>query len=235
MKNTQITLLFTLFSILVFAQDKTEKHINVTGSATIEIVPDEINLEIEVKEYWKEEFENKKVKKFKTKVSINEIENRIIAILSKNNINKEDVVISKIGNYGRNFRKEFLIGKQYLIKLNSFNKIAPIVNSLEFKDVKSINIASYDHSRIIEYRKQVKIDAIKAAKDKATYLVEAIGEKLGKVITISEVNNDYYSSNFIRTNAYSNNISTTQPSDSSDFNSKKIKLRYEINVKFAIQ
>ena len=55
-----------------------------------------------------------------------------------NHTNKKDVIISKVWNYGRNFRKEFLISKKYLIKLNNFNKVDLIVNSLDFKDIKSI-------------------------------------------------------------------------------------------------
>jgi uncharacterized protein YggE len=42
-----------------------------------------------------------------------------------------------------------------------------------------------------ELRKQIKQDALKAAREKAQYLLESIGKKAGDVITIKEVNGDH--------------------------------------------
>ncbi len=47
-------------------------------------------------------------------------------------------------------------------------------------------ISRTSHSKIEEYRKQLKIQAVKAAKEKAIYLSEAIGEKAGVAVTIQE-------------------------------------------------
>jgi hypothetical protein len=99
-----------------------------------------------------------------------------------------------------------------------------------------------------EYKKQIKINAVKAAKDKATYLLEAIGEKVGKAITITEttgfveVDDGIYDNRY--RNGLSNNISqsfsNTRFLDESGnaenmIGDKTIKLSYSINTEFAIQ
>ena len=44
------------------------------------------------------------------------------------------------------------------------------------------------HSKEKEFKKQLKIQAVKAAKEKAIYLAGAIGENIGEAITINEPN-----------------------------------------------
>jgi len=110
------------------------------------------------------------------------------------------------------------------------------------------SITKYSHSKMDEYKKQIKINAVKAAKDKATYLLEAIGEKVGKAITITEttgfveVDDGIYDNRY--RNGLSNNISqsfsNTRFLDESGnaenmIGDKTIKLSYSINTEFAIQ
>ena len=54
------------------------------------------------------------------------------------------------------------------------------------------NISKTDHSKIIQLRKDTRIKAIKAAKEKAEYLLEAIGEKPGKPLIVRETSNRSY-------------------------------------------
>ena len=61
-----------------------------------------------------------------------------------------------------------------------------LVEKLDDDATKNFTIVSVSHSKITEYRKDLKIKAIKAARDKGLYLTEAIGEKLGEAITINE-------------------------------------------------
>lgn len=61
-----------------------------------------------------------------------------------------------------------------------------LVERLDDDATQSFLIVSTSHSKIIEYRKQLKIQAMKGAKEKGIYLSEAIGEKIGETITIHE-------------------------------------------------
>ena len=71
-------LAFVLFtwSIVVNAQESDGRYVEVTGSSEIEVVPDEIHLLIQIKEYWKEEFcaRSPSRKIYKTKVPLEWIE-----------------------------------------------------------------------------------------------------------------------------------------------------------------
>ena len=111
-------------------------------------------------------------------------------------------------------------------------------------------VSKYSHSKMDEYKKQIKINAIKAAKEKATYLLEAIGEKSGKAINIEEKSGLVSIDDGIRNGReYNNNTSTSNSwaqtrymiSDGDDGGSEKIigdktiKLNYSINAEFAIQ
>ena len=81
-----------------------------------------------------------------------------------------------------------------------------------------------------------------AAKDKATALVECIGQRIGKVIEVIEiiepVNNNYWYNNYNNQNITSNSY-VSQPYSSSGASGEEsyvpsIKLRFEIKAKFEI-
>ena len=60
MKTHHLTLILLLFAINVFAQNTSIddlRFIEVTGSAEMEVEPDEIRFQIGITEYWKDEFE----------------------------------------------------------------------------------------------------------------------------------------------------------------------------------
>ena len=108
-------------------------------------------------------------------------------------------------------------------------------------------IASTSHSKIQEYRKQLKIKAVQAAKEKGVYLTEAIAEKLGSAITIHEpempvVQSPYdnirlrgISSNTVAGVAYGYRDTAKDMMDEYGIDFKKIKLRFEVTVIFALQ
>ena len=181
-------------SLVAMSQNKeTERLIDVNGKAEMEIVPDEITFIVGIEEYWKEEFEKRKdVKDYKTKVNLAEIEDDFIKNLRKAGINKEDVKVKNMGNYWRNRGKEFLYSKQFEIKVTDLSKINQLTQLLDAKGIKFMNIGELNHSKMEEFKKQVKIDALKDAREKAQYLVESIGSELGEVVTVSEMNDRYF-------------------------------------------
>jgi uncharacterized protein YggE len=85
-----------------------------------------------------------------------------------------------------------------------------------------------------ELKKELKVKALLAAKEKATYLVAALGDKLGSAIDIQEVNNEV----FPRQN-YQANVMMMKSADSAEaaqeVDFKKIKLNYMMNVVFEIK
>jgi hypothetical protein len=91
-------------------------------------------------------------------------------------------------------------------------------------------------------RKEVKILAIKAAKDKAEYLLTAIGEQTGKPLIVREVDilpNQTYSnvSRVVGTeNAWTNNYNEkNKDKEGNEIQFQKIKIKTSIYIKFLIK
>lgn len=195
MKNFLLLILLAT-SLTTFAQQHNSelRTIEVKGSAEMEVEPDEIVLIIGIQEYWEEEFEkNKEPEDYKTKVPLAIIEDDVVKKLRKAGIKKESVKVRNVGNYWRQQGKEFLFSKQLEVELSDFSKINDLIDLLDAKGIRNLNIGELRHSEIEDFKNQVKIEALKNARKKANVLVESVGEELGEVITITEI-----SSGFVR-------------------------------------
>ena len=166
------------------------KKIEVTGTAELEVVPDELYFNISLKEYFQDE------KNQKNKVTIDILEKQLVDAVRDAGIAKEDLSIGGVGGYrnwfGRKKPQQFLESKQYVLKVSNLYKIDGILSKVDEKGIESANIGRVDHSKKVELRRQVKMNALKAAKEKATYLLEAINEKLSDVLEIKELEDNFY-------------------------------------------
>lgn len=226
-----VTIIVILLNTTLQAQTfDNRKFIEVTGSAETTIQPDEIELEIVLLEYDKNG----------QKIKLQKIEADFYAILKKNNVNIETLTLSSSNNYWWywwHYRNEPYQTKTINIKLNKDTNFLQLVENLNEKWVQSIEISKTTNKETQKLRKEVKIEAIKAAKEKATYLLESIGEQIGGVLSIEEipeVTNHWYNQSNMLSNS---NISISNGGNSGDGvgNVPMIKLRYEIKAKFEIK
>ena len=98
-----------------------------------------------------------------------------------------------------------------------------------------MNIASFSHSKMEDYRKEVKIKALQAAKAKAAYLLGAIDEKVDGVIEVQEINTDNYSDvRPVYANMAYKSAGESVAADS-DIDFKTIKVRAEIRAVFGVK
>lgn len=186
--KTKVLLLFLAFVVWMplSAQDETP-YIEVTGTSEIEIVPDRIHLLIEIREYFKEEFEGKsKPENYRTKVPLANIERSLRAVLMAAGILPDDIRTQKVGDYWREQGQDFLVSKRLDITLRDFSQIDEIVSRLDTKGIQTMSVGDLECDDIQAYQKSGKIQAVKAARDKAAYLAEALGKKLGDVVRIVE-------------------------------------------------
>jgi uncharacterized protein YggE len=88
-----------------------------------------------------------------------------------------------------------------------------------------------------EYRREVKIKAIQAAKEKAAYLLGAIDESIGSVLEVQDINMDNYSDAVrpYQVNTYMAKASVAGEATVSDIDFKTIKIRAEVRTVFAIK
>ncbi len=214
-------------------EDKTVKKIEVTGRAEQEIVPDEIYFNITLKEYLADN---------KEKVGIDKLERELQNAVKKVGIEAENLQIQNISSYNywywkQKKAKDFLASKQYRIKLSELGMINQLLEYLDPKGIQSTNIAEYSHSEIEKYRKDLKIKALQAAKEKATYMVESIGEQLGGVLEIQEIGDGYQPPMPYARNAKVMMMSEAQEdmAVAEDIDFQTIKLQYEVRASFRIQ
>ena len=213
-------------------EDNNSRYIEVTGSSETEIIPDEIHFMITIKEYWQEEFEKKsKPEDYQTKVPVNEIEHNLMSTLKQAGIAPSDIQTKEVGDYWRERGKDFLISKTFDIKLQNPDQINRIIQTVNTKGIQSMNIGELKNKDLQEYRKQGKIEALKAARQKADYLVAAMGQKLGNVLRIVEPEERSFS--YFQPQSAMSNVAI--PSyDSNPENFRTIKLRYQMTARFEI-
>ena len=234
MKTFAVLVTLWLSGILAIAaqEDNNSRYIEVTGSSETEIIPDEIHFMITIKEYWQEEFEKKsKPEDYQTKVPVNEIEHNLMSALKQAGIAPSDIQTKEVGDYWRERGKDFLISKTFDIKLQNPDQINRIIQTVNTKGIQSMNIGELKNKDLQEYRKQGKIEALKAARQKADYLVAAMGQKLGNVLRIVEPEERSFS--YFQPQSAMSNVAI--PSyDSNPENFRTIKLRYQMTARFEV-
>lgn len=228
MKKIFVIVLFTTLTYGAFAQTvDLRRRIEVTGIAEKEVTPDIINVSISLQEY----LDGRK------KVTIDQLEGQLEKAVKDAGIAKEDFTISNVSGWNNAYQKkknpDFLAGKQYNIKFSDLNKFNEILSAIDPKGIQSTNVDSYDYSKMTDLKRDLKIQALLAAKDKAAYLLKSIDEKVGRPISITESDNSNYPEP--RRTVYANRMmvaSAAQPD--SDIDVQKIKLSFQVQAVFEI-
>ena len=233
MKSIFASILLSVFALTAFSQNiDTRRRIEVTGSAEAEVTPDIIYLGISLKEYFKDNNSKKKVE-------IEELEKQLQTAVLNAGIPKENFMINNISSYNFYWNKkknpDFLASKQYRIKVTDLNKFNQIMSAVDPKGIEYSNIESYDYSKIETLKSELKIKALKAAKTKASYLAESIGEKLGGALEIQEINNEYYPQPMYRANTMMKSDAMAESAPMPDIDFKKIKLNYQMRTVFELK
>ncbi len=211
------------------------RFIEVKGSAEISVDPDEIRFQIGIEEYWKEEFEKgKEYKEYVKKIPLEKIEKKLMSSLTEIGISKNQIIIKEIGQHRNRSGKDFKKSKMIELVLTDFSKVDEILTKVNVKGINSMRISELKNKDITNYREQVKIEAMKAAKKKAGYLLKSVDEELGRVISVIEL--DDHSGYFWKPqNSLSNSVIPSSNGDNNDENMKKTKLKYEIKIRFEIK
>ncbi|GAE62968.1 SIMPL domain-containing protein [Chryseobacterium indologenes] len=218
---------FLLIGILTLgsfasAQEVKKNGIEVTGVAEMEVEPDEIIFSIGIKADNKNDLADNEKKLFET--------------LKSAGVKNEDIKFKSM--YQNIYSKTAKFSKNYQFKIGKKANISKIFEDLNQKWVSSLNIAEVKSTKIADFRKAVKINALKAAKEKADYLLESMGKKTGSALEIVEIED--YTSDIIIPFAYKGRMANVQmemadaPLDYSFDNIENIKLKYSIKTRYEI-
>lgn len=175
-----------LLSLRGFAGDE-GRYIEVSGTAEVEIVPDEIHYIIEMKEYFEEEFDGKsKPENFATKVPLDVIERQVRRAIADAGVPTDAVRTEEIGNTWRERGMDFLVSKRLDITLSDFETIERIRKGLDTRGINAMYIGELKNKNMAEWQEKGRIEAIEAARNKAEYMASAAGCGLGRVMRIVE-------------------------------------------------
>jgi uncharacterized protein len=239
MKTILLTLLIFTISAPSFSQNipqQPRRTITVTGSAETEVTPDEIFVEVLLREY---------EKKGQGKVNIETIKKDFLGDLRAVGLPDSAVTISYYGGYNpnpwlrkKNKKDELYASISYQVKLKSSKQMDDLVDRLDDNATQNFFISKTSYSKLDELKKELKIKAVRSAKDKATYLSEAINENIGEAVTINEPV-EYYTPYYgaaAPNMAMMRSQNVAQTEDTSqvvDF--KKMKIRYDVTAVFALK
>jgi uncharacterized protein len=236
-KSTFITVLL-LVSLCLNAQQsgihpESKPHIDVTGTAEMEVVPDEIFVTICIKE----RFEGR------DKLTIESQEEKFKSALKELSIPLENFSLSdanadyirvKLG------KKDVVAKKDYLLKLSDATQLGKVFEQLDKLNLNEAYISKLSHTKIEQFRKEIRAKAVEVAEDKAKYLLIAIHQQLGKPLIIEEVPAyDEYNTNNYNRSGYTSNFSYGKfsPSDESEGETsfRKLKLKASVFARFEIK
>lgn len=227
MKTKLLLTITALLTVLSLRAQTDERYIEVTGTAEIEIVPDKIHYIIEIREYFEEEFDGKsKPEEYRTKVPLAKIEQELRQDLAKAGITQEAIRTQEVGDYWRQQGHDFLVSKRFDLTLHDFGQIDSILHFIDTRGVNTMHVGELENKDILTYHRQGKIAALKAARQKAAYLAEALGKKAGDVIRIVEQQDNG------RTLTTQSNVTSAATGSYDSF--RTIKKQYSMLVRFAI-
>lgn len=231
-----ICIVISLFAANSFSQMGSknfidQNYIEVHGKAEQEVTPDQIFLKVVVNE-----------QDSKGKQSLEELEKGMIKKLIDIGIDvKKDLVIIDMASNFKNYwlkNKDIYSMKEYQVECKDARTAGLVFQELETLGISNISIERIDHSELEKFREEVKVSAIKAAKQKAEALGEAIGQSIGKAIYIQELEHQLYRAQ--ASNMQMSAISIKEYADSEsnplpDIEFEKIKLEYTIRVSFELK
>ena len=237
MKNLILGLVLTT-SLTAFSQNGEknfidQNYIEVTGKAEMDIIPDLIYLNIILSE-----------KDMKNKQSLEEIDKSLINKLTEIGIDiSKDLSIRDFASKFKYYwisKSDIILTKEYQLIVHDTKTLQKVYLELQNLGISNLSIFKLDHSKIEQFRKEVKVNAIKAAKEKAEFLTSSINQSIGKAIYIEEQNNrdlinamylNKASSNIRMGGSIENQSESSQP----EVEFEKINLQYSILVRFELK
>ncbi|MDD3080215.1 MAG: SIMPL domain-containing protein [Paludibacter sp.] len=225
--------LFMLIPLFSFAQSGEknfidQNYIEVTGKAEMEIVPDLIYLKIQLSE-----------KDDKSKKTLSQRENEMIKMLKTKGVDtKTDLNVVDLSSNFKTYllgKSDVLLSKEYQLVVKDTKTLMNVMLGLEKLGIANVSVDKVDNSDMEKYRREVKIEAVKAAKEKAQALAEAIGQQLGRAIYILESQPVFYNSRNMVANAmlFKTGEAAGMSDEQPEF--EKIKLEYSVLCRFELK
>ncbi|WP_295936208.1 SIMPL domain-containing protein [uncultured Alistipes sp.] len=208
-------------------QEAFPSYIQVNGRAEKEITPDEFYLSIVIDE-----------RDSKGKISVENQQRDMIAALKKQGIDIDKQL--KVANLSSEFfkKKTSVATAKYQLQLGSAAEVSKAWQALDALGISNVSILKVSHSKIEQYKAEVRAEAMKNAQQNAQALAQAVGQTIGKCFYVYDSNNDvlpayYNNSMLMRSAKFDAGAGEAAEDESLDF--KTIKLQYNVQTKFILE
>ncbi|HEX9959624.1 MAG TPA: SIMPL domain-containing protein [Pyrinomonadaceae bacterium] len=217
--------------------------IEVTGTAEVQVVPDEVTFALRVT----------KVDKNLTVAKTQNDQNvaQIIALTKRFAVDAKDVKtdfisvsekFDRVKPKGENEYQDVFAGysvsKTVVVKLRDLSKFENFLSEVVKIGVTQLGSFSFQSSEIRKHRDRARALAIRAAKEKAEAMTKEIGQGIGKAISIEEenINNNYGGNYGINSNITSREIDPAgdNSDDSVTIALGTITIKAQVEVKFLL-
>lgn len=178
----KILLLLAFVTLSINAQEKHEAAVSVTGEGIVRVVPDEVALGIRV------EHTGKSAKEVK---NMNDAAvNNVLQFCKKMGIDRKDVHTQYL-NLNKNYdyqKKEYqyVANQAIRVMLHDLDKYEALVQGLLDSGVNRIDGIQFKISKMEQYESEARKKAVLDAQRKAGEYAGALGQSIGKAISISE-------------------------------------------------
>ena len=171
--------LLAILPITAKAQNITQPYIDISSTATREVTPNEIYLRITIKE-----------SDYKGKKSLEEMQEAMLGALKINRIDiPECLTLNYMGSdvsykmFSKNINTR--TEATYTLKLNDVATMQNVISALEERQISNIDLVKTKFTKEKELKHELAIEAMQQAQAEARTLAGAIGQEIGKALSIN--------------------------------------------------
>ena len=181
MKTSIVLFFFFTIGVTAFAQEgfRGTPFIETTGTAQREIEPNDIQLQVLLRE-----FEDERVK-----VQLEKLDKDFLDAVRSAGIEKNAVMLAQagaqLGKLGRKDKEAFR-EKTYQVRLTSAAQLESLIARLESVRVQQASIVKVWHTEIEKMKLDLKVAALKAAQAKAEALLTSVNASIGKPLMVRD-------------------------------------------------
>lgn len=208
-------------------QEAYPSYIQVTGRAEKELTPDEFYLQIVINE-----------RDSKGKISVESQQRDMVAVLRKLGVDVEKQL--KMANLSSEFFKKntSVAMAKYQLQLGSSGEVAKVWQALDDLGISNISILKVTHSQLDKYKQEVRLEAMRNARESAQEMAGAIGQTIGKCFYIYDSNSNvlpvmYDNAVLMRSAKAVADAESVAEEDPLEF--KTIKLEYGVQARFVLE
>lgn len=227
----KLIIVLTLFFITQssYALEIKDRTITVSTSSEMLVVPDEIEIQITLQEQSGNAYLSKVQELFWEKLEAHQI--------TKKNLSENNVNVFYYWYYWWKNREASKKSRKIVLKVSPKINLLKLMQALDKNWVTDIQIIAISNKKIEQYKKDIQIKAMKAAKEKATYLLGSIGEEVGRVVSVVEVKSKVPTNSTMQIEGrkYLSESSYSKMGGKILANIPEIRLKYTVKSKFEIK